>query len=550
LLLAGNCQQPTGGAQTQPYRIANLSNVRFADGFAGADWAAKINAADADIGNGGGTILVPSSVAGTASTALSLSANRQVVFDAGTFASSVAQTISNADIRISGAGPAVTVFVFSGAANGFNITPSVAEAQINLSDFSLLTSNASGGRALNISPSVIASDINLRNIYIGQTGLGRWSYGIWGSQYESSVLSSISTRNVSVGLHLENNSNADTLVNPIIGGGYATGIELNNANDCWLIGGTIQGSPTTALIDLQANSGLSTAGTHLESAASTRTYGVKVAGYYASFSGIEMTNDGYTSGFYVTNPGQFSLSNSWVSANASVALVNIVGTSGSTGSPATLTGNLLHNTGSGAGVMVDGTIATKISGGTIHTNSDCLLLGSVHTTLSVLVEGVHLWPAGGSGYAVNPVSLGDTGSLTLIGNRFGVSIASGRIISGGPYRALGNTAQASHWPDTIMTDAGDPLVVQTAHNYAGTLQEWRQYGGSVGASVDHQGHVTAAAFAGRGRPVSHLPPASSSAGILVVVTDSTAVSTEGQTCVGGSSTTALALSNGSVWKCF
>jgi len=50
--------------------------------------------------------------------------------------------------------------------------------------------------------------------------------------------------------------------------------------------------------------------------------------------------------------------------------------------------------------------------------------------------------------------------------------------------------------------------------------------------------------------VGKLPAASSSAGVMLTVTDSTAISAEGQACAGGSSSTALAWSNGSVWKCF
>jgi hypothetical protein len=51
--------------------------------------------------------------------------------------------------------------------------------------------------------------------------------------------------------------------------------------------------------------------------------------------------------------------------------------------------------------------------------------------------------------------------------------------------------------------------------------------------------------------VGSLPAAASgNAGQIRSVGDSTSVSSEGQTCVGGSSNTALAFSNGSVWKCF
>lgn len=50
--------------------------------------------------------------------------------------------------------------------------------------------------------------------------------------------------------------------------------------------------------------------------------------------------------------------------------------------------------------------------------------------------------------------------------------------------------------------------------------------------------------------VSALPSAASSTGAVAYVTDSTAVASEGQTCVGSSTNKALAFSNGTVWKCF
>lgn len=55
---------------------------------------------------------------------------------------------------------------------------------------------------------------------------------------------------------------------------------------------------------------------------------------------------------------------------------------------------------------------------------------------------------------------------------------------------------------------------------------------------------------GAGIGVGSLPSAASNAGKMIYVNDSTAISAEGQTCVGSSTTKALAFSNGSVWKCF
>jgi hypothetical protein len=50
--------------------------------------------------------------------------------------------------------------------------------------------------------------------------------------------------------------------------------------------------------------------------------------------------------------------------------------------------------------------------------------------------------------------------------------------------------------------------------------------------------------------VQSLPSPSSYPGGMILVTDSTAVSSEGQPCSGGSSNKAVAISNGSSWKCF
>jgi len=47
-----------------------------------------------------------------------------------------------------------------------------------------------------------------------------------------------------------------------------------------------------------------------------------------------------------------------------------------------------------------------------------------------------------------------------------------------------------------------------------------------------------------------LPAAASNIGAFITVSDSTAIAAEGQTCAGSSTNTALAVSNGTIWKCF
>jgi hypothetical protein len=56
-------------AQSQPFRSANLNNVRFANQFPGANGPAKVDAAIADVGPGPGTVFIPAGVgAGNASS--------------------------------------------------------------------------------------------------------------------------------------------------------------------------------------------------------------------------------------------------------------------------------------------------------------------------------------------------------------------------------------------------------------------------------------------------------------------------------------------------
>ena len=52
------------------------------------------------------------------------------------------------------------------------------------------------------------------------------------------------------------------------------------------------------------------------------------------------------------------------------------------------------------------------------------------------------------------------------------------------------------------------------------------------------------------KTVATLPPPASNVNAIWSVTDSTAITTEGQTCVGGGSNNAIAISNGSIWYCF
>ena len=73
----------------------------------------------------------------------------------------------------------------------------------------------------------------------------------------------------------------------------------------------------------------------------------------------------------------------------------------------------------------------------------------------------------------------------------------------------------------------------------------------TGATIMNSGGLYSPFFEAPPIAVSQLPAAAAgNAGQVRRVNDSTGISSEGQNCVGGGTNTALAFSNGKVWKCF
>lgn len=78
-----NISQPTGTS----LNVNRFENIRFADQFAGADWAAKVNAADADLGATKGEIWINQNAGTSATTAITLSSDHTLRFiQEGTYA--------------------------------------------------------------------------------------------------------------------------------------------------------------------------------------------------------------------------------------------------------------------------------------------------------------------------------------------------------------------------------------------------------------------------------------------------------------------------------
>jgi hypothetical protein len=128
------------------------------------------------------------------------------------------------------------------------------------------------------------------------------------------------------------------------------------------------------------------------------------------------------------------------------------------------------------------------------------------------------------------IHLANTGGalFVAIDNSTGSDFGSGGVAYASNWYSPGNN---SFFTTPLATFSG-PLTANGKMTGAGLT--------ASGTSLVQVGTTT----------VGSLPSAASNSGAMIRVSDSTAVAAEGQTCAGGSSNTALAFSNGTVWKCF
>jgi hypothetical protein len=150
--------------------------------------------------------------------------------------------------------------------------------------------------------------------------------------------------------------------------------------------------------------------------------------------------------------------------------------------------------------------------------------------------GINFWTSNPSGSSATPNS----------GLKRWLIASAGHFFAG-----LDNTY------DVGAAAANRPRRVYTGTDFVGPIGATTPAAGTfttaTAASVQITGGTTpATGFASLGTTtVGALPAAAAgNVGQMIKVSDSTAVAAEGQTCVGGSTNTALAFSNGTVWKCF
>jgi hypothetical protein len=152
-----------------------------------------------------------------------------------------------------------------------------------------------------------------------------------------------------------------------------------------------------------------------------------------------------------------------------------------------------------------------------------------------------------------PAANGNLGGFTFNNNLVLANAGSttGTLLSignGQTFSALNNVIQnldtAFSLGTGVSADIGPNVYSHVTNQLAGTPASGRVT--VPGGATMLYGGVTP----GAGVTVASLPSAASSSGTMFYVTDSTAITAEGQACAGSSTNKALAFSNGTSWKCF
>lgn len=180
--------QPWGfscSAAPEGVSAIRVNGILNAACYAGTDWAAKVATAIATLSAYGGTVFVPASLAGTASTILTVPSNVHVQFDAGVFKIANAITMSGGYNRISGV-TGTTWLQFTEPTDGIVISDvsNPVSKYITIEHIVLMAGNPDAGTALKISAptnavtNVVTDDVQIAGTAAGLNGSGS-GLGIW-----------------------------------------------------------------------------------------------------------------------------------------------------------------------------------------------------------------------------------------------------------------------------------------------------------------------------------------------------------------------------------
>jgi hypothetical protein len=247
----------------------------------------------------------------------------------GTYKCSAALVISQSFKTVLGVkGVSILRFITPGT-DGIVFENGVTLGSIRLEGFVLQSETATGGKALCIDFSINGRSHHLiRDVFFGFTGAGRWAYGLYANNFQSSDVYSIANYGgVNVGVHLENACNALRIYGVDLGGDALAerGIEVfAGQNDTQFFGGCVQAPYSKSCIYINGDIGTSiyrTAypkfyGFHLENTDPTPSDGADVIVINTS----EVTFEGFQGGTF--NIGSSSAYNTTI-INSGVGTVTI-----------------------------------------------------------------------------------------------------------------------------------------------------------------------------------------------------------------------------------
>jgi hypothetical protein len=327
--------------------------------------------------------------------------------------------------------------------------------------------------------------------------------------------------------YLSTGSSDNTLLNPVIEGMTGDGIEFLNANGTTSIGGTSEGNGGRGLYIAGNSERSMVIGMDLESNAGA------CSSVYSNNCDVELASIGQR---------QTHLVNLVVQHNILVA-----------GAPRE---TVIDGTAADSITINAGAVATTLTNGTrYNTLSDSGTSTNIYAANDAVANKLSNLTVTSGGSMAGTFAGNVTWSGTHIFSQT-VTLSNGGAFS----NQLGSSTgflYSAYWTSVNA----NPAAAGQLRLAKGDTLRWRNNANSADMSISLNASdqlvlpvVATPSFAGvstiGSTVVGSLPAASSNAGGVIRVTDSTAIASEGQTCVGGSSNSALAFSNGSVWKCF
>jgi len=256
-------------------------------------------------------------------------------------------------------------------------------------------------------------------------------------------------------------------------------------------------------------------------------------------SAITLENSGYPSASFGTVTG---------TQTANLVAIQQLGTVGQNTGVLNLAGSTASTQGTGFGIKAFGT--STIGYGMPTPAAPTVVTGSHGSCSSSCVGGGTYFYAiiANDIYGLNSGISPCSASVTVDGTqtvKVSWTLLVGQVTTTRIRGTACNSLLAADTPGNGVTGSsyvdvagGYFNAVSPAYNGASSISFGSK--GITGQQLNLVGYVT----------VSGLPSASANPGAIIRVNDSTSITAEGQTCVGGSTNIALAFSNGSVWKCF